>query len=102
MANEIQEKKFKVEKVVYYNSQRLWGVIGLTPIDDLGDLNAELLNMYGSISACGSFPKPYEDAEVIISGDVVVNPQYGKQIAIKSLKVMADTSSKEGVINYLA
>lgn len=102
MANEIKEKKFKVEKVVYYNSQKLWGVIGLTPIDDLGELKAELLNVYGSISACGSFPKPYEDAEVIISGDVIVNPQYGKQISVKDLKIKADTSSKEGVINYLA
>ena len=102
MANEIKEKKFKVEKVVYYNSQKLWGVIGLTPIDDLGELKAELLNVYGSISACGSFPKPYEDAEVIISGDIIVNPQYGKQISVKDLKIKADTSSKEGVINYLA
>ena len=102
MTNEIKEKKFRVEKVVYYNSQKLWGVIGLTPISDLGNLKAELLNVYGSISACGSFPKPYEDAEVVISGDVIVNPQYGKQISVKSLKIAADTSSKEGIINYLA
>ena len=102
MTNEIKEKKFKVEKVVYYNSQKLWGVIGLTPIDDLGELKTELLNVYGSISACGSFPKPYEDAEVIISGDVIVNPQYGKQISVKELRIKADTSSKEGIINYLA
>lgn len=102
MANEIKEKKFRVEKVVYYNSQRLWGVIGVIPLDDLGELGTELLNAYGSISACGSFPKPYENAEVIISGDVIVNPQYGKQISVKELRVNADTSSKEGVINYLA
>ena len=102
MANEIKEKRFRVEKVVYYNSQKLWGVIGLTPVDDLGELKSELLNIYGSISACGSFPKPYEDAEVVISGDVTVNPQYGKQISIKALKINADTSSKEGIINYLA
>ena len=98
----IKNKKFKVEKVVYYNAQKLWGVLGLTPIDDLGDLKAELLNVWGSISACGSFPKPYENAEVIISGDVIVNPQYGKQISVRSLSIAADTSSKEGVINYLA
>lgn len=102
MANEIKEKKFRVEKVVYYNSQKLWGVIGVVPLDDLGELGTELLNVYGSISACGSFPKPYENAEVIISGDVIVNPQYGKQISVKELRVNADTSSKEGVINYLA
>lgn len=102
MANEIKEKKFKVEKVVYYNSQNLWGVIGLIPIDSLNGLETDLLNTYGSISACGSFPKPYENAEVIISGDVIVNPQYGKQISVKNLFVVADTSSKEGVINYLA
>ena len=102
MANEIKEKKFKIERVVYYSSQKLWGVLGLTPIDDLGVLQAELLNLYGTVSACGSFPKIYEGAEVIISGDIIVNPQYGKQISIKSLKLSADTSTKEGVINYLA
>ena len=57
MANEIKEKKFIVEKVVYYNSQKLWGVLGLSPVDSLGDIEFELLNMYGSISACGSFEK---------------------------------------------
>ena len=102
MANEIKEKKFIVEKVVYYNSQKLWGVIGLSPVDSLGDMEFELLNMYGSISACGSFPKPFEGAEVIISGDIIVNPQYGKQISVRSLTIAQDTSSKEGVINYLA
>jgi len=102
MANEIKDKKFKVEKVVYYNSQKLWGVIGITPMDDLGALETELLNVYGSISACGSFEKPFEGAEVIISGDVIVNPQYGKQISIKTLQILQDTSSKEGIINYLA
>ena len=102
MANEIENKKFKVEKIVYYNTQRLWGVLGLTPVDFLDGLETELLNVWGSISACGSFPKPYEDAEVMISGDIIVNPQYGKQISIKSLSIAADTSSKEGIINYLA
>ena len=102
MANEIKEKKFIVEKVVYYNSQKLWGVIGLSPVDSLGDMEFELLNMYGSISACGSFPKPFEGAEVVISGDIIVNPQYGKQISVRSLTIAQDTSSKEGVINYLA
>lgn len=102
MANEIKEKKFIVEKVVYYNSQKLWGVLGLSPVDSLGDIEFELLNMYGSISACGSFPKPFEGAEVVISGDIIVNPQYGKQISVKSLIIAQDTSSKEGIINYLA
>lgn len=100
--NEINEKKFKVEKLVYYNSQKLWGVLGLIPIDDIGELKAELINVWGSISACGSFEKPYENAEVIVSGDVTTNSQYGKQISIKSLKIVKDTSSKEGIINYLA
>ena len=102
MTYDIEDKKFKVEKVVFYNSQSLWGVLGLTPIDSLGELETELLNVHGSISGCGSFPRPYEDTEVIISGDVIVNPQYGKQIAIKSLSKVMDTSSKEGIINYLA
>ena len=99
---EIIDKKFKVEKVVFYNSQTLWGVVGLTPIDSLDGLESELLNMYGSVSACGSFPKPYEGAEVLVSGEVVNNPQYGKQIKVLKLDLLEDTSSKEGIINYLA
>ena len=99
---EIVDKKFKIEKVVYYNSQSMWGVLGLKPIDSLGDLESELLNIYGSVSACGSFPKLYEKAEVLVSGEVVVNPQYGKQIKILKLDLLEDTSSKEGIINYLA
>ena len=102
MANEIKDKKFRVERVVYYNSQKMWGVLGLSPVDDLGELQAELLNLYGTISACGSFPKAYEGVEVLISGDVIENPQYGKQISIKSLRLSTNTSTKEGVINYLA
>ena len=99
---EIIDKKFKVEKVVFYNSQSLWGVLGLKPIDSLDGLESELLNMYGSVSACGSFAKPYENAEVLVSGEVVTNPQYGKQIKILKLELLQDTSSKEGIINYLA
>ena len=99
---DIKNKKFKVEKVVFYNSQNMWGVLGLDPIDSLGDLKTELLNVYGSISASGSFEKPYENAEVIISGDVINDPRYGKQIQIKSLEILRDTASKEGVVSYLA
>ena len=99
---DIENKKFRVEKLVYYNPQKLWGVIGLTPIDNLGDLGKELLNVFGSITGSGSFKKPYEGTEVLVTGDVVINPQYGKQINIISLKTVCDTSSKEGVINYLA
>lgn len=99
---DIKDKKFRVEKVVYYNSQKLWGVLGLTPIDDLGNLGKDLINVYGSITASGSFEKPYEETEVLITGNIVENPRYGKQIEVISLKIVCDTSSKEGVINYLA
>ena len=99
---DIENKKFKVEKVVYYNSQKLWGVLGLTPVDDLGEAGKELVNVYGSVTATGSFEKPFENAEVIVTGDITVNPQYGKQINISTLQILHDTSSKEGIINYLA
>ena len=99
---DIENKKFRVEKLVYYNSQKLWGVLGLAPIDDLGEAGKELINIYGSISASGSFEKPYEDTEVLVTGDIITDPKYGKQISIISLKIICDTSSKEGIINYLA
>ena len=100
--SDIENKKFKVEKVVYYNSQKLWGVLGLNPVDDLGNFTTELINVYGSVTASGSFEKPDEGMEVVITGDIIVNPRYGKQIEIKSLQILYDTSSKEGIINYLA
>ena len=98
----IEGKKFKVEKIVYYNTQNSWGVLGLKPIDVLDGLEVELLNVFGSVSACGSFEKPFEKAEVIISGNIVENPRYGKQLEIKTLQISCDTSSKEGIIEYLA
>lgn len=102
MTYDIEDKKFIVKKVVYYNSSKYWGVLGLDINDDLGDIAYDLLNMYGSISASGNFEKPYENAEVLVSGDVIEDPRYGKQIGIKSLKICHDTSSRKGIINYLA
>ena len=102
MVNEVQDKKFIINKVVYYDSQKQWGVLGLTCKDDLGELGTSLLNAFGSISASGNFMKPYENAEIILSGDVIENPKYGKQISVKKLDILHDTTSKEGIINYLS
>ena len=98
---DIENKKFRVEKVVFYNSQKLWGVLGLTPVDDLGELGKDLLNIYGSIPASGNFKKPHEGTEVSVTGNIIVDKRYGKQISINSLKISCDTS-KEGIVNYLA
>ena len=110
---DIQEKRFKVKKIVYYNSQRASGVLGLKPVDDLGNLGTILVNRYGDVTACGNFIKPEENEEVIISGEVVTHDTYGKQIDIKALdfvderkKTVSENSdntfSKEGFIDFLA
>lgn len=110
---DIQEKRFKVKKIVYYNSQRASGVLGLKPVDDLGNLGTILVNRYGDVTACGSFIKPEENEEVIISGEIVTHNTYGKQIDIKALdfvderkKTVSENSdstfSKEGFIDFLA
>ena len=112
-AMDVQEKKFKVKKVVYYDSQRLSGVLGLKPVDDLGKLGTILINKYGDVTACGSFVRPKENEEVIVSGEVVTHPVYGKQLSIKFLdfedknvEVVLNEStkviSKENFIDFLA
>ena len=99
---EIQNKKFKVEKIAFYNKESMWGVLGTAPLEHLGDIEHELLNVFGNISISGNFGGVYEGCEIEVTGDVVNNPKFGKQIQIRSLKVLEGVKNKEGVINFLA
>ena len=99
--DEITKKKFKVEKIIFYNSSNKWGVLATSTIDSLNGYESELLNNYGNITISGNFEGVYEGCELIVSGSIV-DSKYGKQIQVKSFKVLADTRNKEGVINFLA
>lgn len=99
---EIKDKKFKVERIVYYNDKNSWGVLGTAPLEPLGDAEIELLNMYGNISISGNFGGVYEGCEIQVTGDIISNSKFGKQIQIRTIKVLEDVKSKEGVINFLA
>ena len=99
---EIKNKKFKVEKVVYYNSEKMWGVLGTAPLEYLGSIEPELANAYGNICISGNFQGIYEGCEIEVTGDIVNNPRFGKQVQIKSIRVLEDIKNKEGVINFLA
>ena len=46
----VVNKKFKVEKIVYYNSSNKWGVLATSAVDSLDGLEVELLNNYGNIT----------------------------------------------------
>lgn len=98
---EIKDKSLKVSKVIYYNKDCKWGVLGCIPQNDLDGLE-DLINDFGNITISGNFEGVYEGAEIIVSGDIVNNPKYGKQIGIKGLQVVQDTKTKEGVVSFLS
>lgn len=99
--DEIKDKKFKVEKVVYYDKEKRWGALGATIIDDLGDLTDSLKNSFGGVSIIGNFQEVYEGATIIVTGSIVDNSKFGKQIQVKNLELLADSSSAEGIKNFL-
>lgn len=98
---EIKNLKFKVSKIVYYNKDRKWGVLGTTPSETLPLPLQDLMNEFSNVTLSGNFEGVYEGAEVVINGNVVVNPKYGKQVNITGLKILQDTRTKEGIINFL-
>ena len=100
--NEIVEKKFKVQKIVYYNSSNKWGVLATSTVDSLDGYEAELLNNFGNITLSGKFDGIYEGCELIISGSIINNEKYGKQIQVKTFRIVADAKTKEGIVNFLA
>lgn len=97
----IEEKKFKVEKIVYYDTKSKWGVLATKAIDKLGDIQGSLTNKYGNISVTGNFEDVFEGADIIVSG-VPVDGRYGLSLQIKTLQVLHDTKTREGVVNFLA
>ena len=100
--NEIRNKKFRVDKIIFYNKDSKWGALGTSPIDSLGDLEYTLMNEFGSIGMSGNFEGVFEGCEIEVTGNIVNNPKYGKQVQITFLKVIQDLKNKESVINFLA
>ena len=99
---DINKKKFKVEKIIYYNSEKSWGVLGTAPLKFLGDSEFELANDFGNICITGNFTGVYEGCEIEVTGNIVDNPKFGKQIQIVDIRVLEDIKNKEGIINFLA
>lgn len=100
--DEIVEKKFKIERIIYYNNSNKWGILATSAVDSLGEYSAELLNNYGNICISGVFEGLYDGCELIISGSIVNHDKYGKQIQVKRYKIVADSKDKEGIINFLS
>lgn len=98
---DIIDKKFRVKKIIYYNNANKWGVLAVVPMSPLGDLEYGLVNSYDNICVSGNFEGVYEECIMIISGNIITNPQYGKQIQIDRFKVLIDTKQKEGIVNFL-
>ena len=100
--NEIKNKKFKIKRVIWYNQSSKWGVLATEPLEPLDGYEVNLVNDYSNICITGNFEGAYEGAEIIVSGDIISNVKYGKQIQIKQIKVIADTKNREGVVNFLS
>lgn len=98
----IENKKFRVNKIIYFNPENKWGVLGTINMEPLNGLETSLLNKYSNITISGNFEGVFEGCEIEVSGEIVENSRYGKQIQIRSLKVVQDLKSKESVINFLS
>ena len=99
---EIKNKKFKVERIIWYSQQTRWGVLATKPLDSLDGYEVDLMNDFSNVCMSGNFDGVFQGAEITVSGDIVTNPKYGKQIQIRKIKVKQDTKSREGVVNFLA
>ena len=86
----------KVMKIVYYNQQSKWGIFSIdNPLKD------DEIFKEPQITVAGNFEGVYERCLVNISGKSYNHPRYGLQIQIADLTVVQDTSTKEGIINFL-
>ena len=97
----IEDKKFKVEKIVYYDNKGKWGVLATKPLEKLGPIQSDLTNKYGNISVTGNFEGVFEGADIILSGTTVTG-KYGLSIQIKTIQILHDTKTREGIVNFLA
>ena len=100
--DEIQNKKFKIVRIIWYSQQTNWGVLATEPLEPLDGYEIDLMNDFSNVCIQGNFEGAFEGAEIIVSGDIVENPKYGKQIQIKYIKIAEDTKSREGIVNFLA
>lgn len=100
--DEIKDLEFKVNKIVFYNRERKWGVLGTTPSNPLPLHLQCLMNDFSNVTLSGNFEGVYEGATVLVNGDIITNPKYGKQVGIRVLKIQQDNKSREGIINFLA
>lgn len=101
MSFDIENKRFKVERIIFYNKESQWGVLATIPLFDLPKEHFILYNKYNNISLVGNFLGVYENGELEISGDII-DGRYGKSVQIRTYKLIHDNRSKEGVVNFLA
>ena len=101
MPFDIEKKRFKVERIVYYDKKTNWGVLATSPLFTLPDKYVSLLNSYNNISITGNFEGIYVDAELEVSGDIT-NGKYGKAIQLRTYQIVHDRTTREGIVNFLA
>lgn len=101
MPFDIENKRFKVEKIIFYNEASQWGVLATRPLYELPKEHEILYNKYNNVSVVGNFSGVYEKGEIELSGDIVEG-KYGKSVQIRTFQLIHDSKSKEGVVNFLA
>ena len=98
---DIQDKHFKIIRIIFYNKESQWGVLATEPLYKLPEEHTELLNKYCNVSIVGNFIGAYEGAEIVVNGDIT-DSKYGKAIQLRTYQLVHDSASKEGIVNFLA
>lgn len=96
MDRELKDVIATVQRVIFYNTSSKWGVVTVkNPFADSDIFKDD------TIILTGNFETLYEGCSVKFSGDVKTHPKYGLQIALSSLVVCRDLTTKESIISFL-
>lgn len=88
--------KAKVSRIIYFNDKNKWGVLAIeNPFKN--DKNFTDI----TVPLAGNFDGVYANCYVEFSGSLAHHQQYGNQITISKIKVLQDTTTKEGIIDFL-
>lgn len=95
MMNELIKNKVEVSRLIYHNPKNNWGVFAYVNDGSIPEITD------AEVKVSGNFYGIYEGATVEFAGDIVVHPTYGRQVSLKNFRVITDSTSKQGIIDFL-
>lgn len=85
----------KVQRIVFFNQKSHWGVLSVdNTLNDPRFINS-------TVTLAGNFSGVYEGCNIKYSGLFHADATYGNQVKLISVELMKDTTTAEGVINFL-